>query len=226
MTTPIQSIEETDVLPLSFYRRDCREVAVDLLGKYLVRKDDKMDEYLIGKIVETEAYLGSLDPACHFYGNRTKRNKVFLEGAATIYVYLIYGLYNCLNAITEYGEKKGCVLFRAIEPIKGKEKMIRNRKGKTGKELTNGPGKLCQALQIDTSFNKQLFITSNLTIRSNAIKRLNLERIGVSPRIGISKAKDWKLRYFIKNNNYVSKGKKKEIEHFSKEKHLGAVKYT
>ncbi len=217
------SLEKEKILPLSFYCRDCREVAVDLLGKNLVRNAENGD-YLVGKIVETEAYLGSKDPACHFYGNRTKRNAVFLEGPSTIYVYLIYGIYYCLNAITEDGDRKGCVLFRAIEPIQRKEKMMQNRKGKKGKELTNGPSKLCQALQINTDFNKHSFITSDLTIRANSLKRLEIEeRIGVSTRIGISKATDWKLRYFLINNKYVSKSKEKEIELFSKEKHLGPI---
>ncbi|MFW9927999.1 MAG: DNA-3-methyladenine glycosylase [Candidatus Thorarchaeota archaeon] len=205
--------KQFEIIPQNFYFRDTKKVAIDLLGKYIVHKTSK--DLLIGKIVETEAYLGELDPACHAYQlkpSTKSRGAIFFEPPGTIYVYITYGIHHCFNVIAKPSNKLGGVLVRAIEPIYGKNTMIKNRGGVNNQNITNGPGKLCQAMQISLSNNNNPVYNGNLTIRKNidvsSDNSPNYKKeIFVSTRIGISKAKDWMLRYFLANNKYVSGSK-------------------
>lgn len=141
-------------LDRKFYERNTLDVAKDLLGKYLIHNN--LDRLLIGKIIETEAYKEN-DKAAHFYGGkRTKRTDVVFGEGGHAYVYLIYGMYNCFNVVTEKEEIPGAVLIRQLEPIYGIEYMMENRKVYQKKKLKNlcdGPGKLCMALGITREHN-------------------------------------------------------------------------
>ncbi len=125
-------------------------MAKELLGKYLIRETDKGT--MVGEIIEVEAYLGTEDKACHSYNyKKTERIKIMYEKPGTFYVYLIYGMYHCLNVITEPEAIPCAVLIRQLYPIDGIELIVENRKirkSKKPKNLTNGPGKLCMAFNI------------------------------------------------------------------------------
>lgn len=194
-------LNKKNIIPKEFYLQKTIVVAKKLLGCYLVR--NYKDNILVSKIVETEAYLGLKDPACHSYKGKTERCSVMFEEGGHFYVYFIYGFYYCLNVVTE---KKGipeAVLIRALEPIEGIEIMKKLRKGK--KNLTSGPGVLCEAFKIDKNFNGHPVWKKPLQI----FKPLNQDfKIVQKARIGVEyagKAKDWKLRFFIKDNPFVSK---------------------
>lgn len=198
-------IPNLDTINQEFYKRDTRIVAIELLGKYVVHKLN--GKVLIGKIVETEAYLGEIDPACHFYTGDSNRNSAFYQPPGMSYVYLIYGKYHCLNVITKSTAIGGAVLIRALEPVNGIDLMKQLRKKTKIEELCNGPGKLTQALQITMDHNKISLFEGLVTIKQSN-EPIKYSRIGVSNRIGITKASDWNLRYFLADNNHVSKHKK------------------
>jgi DNA-3-methyladenine glycosylase len=187
---------------LEFYARDTVSVAKDLLGSYLVRRIGK--EVLVGKIVEVEAYLGEHDPACHASAGKTERTRIFWGRPGLAYVFLIYGLYHCLNAITLPEGQAGCVLIRALEPQRGLRRMVLNRYGRDGKQVTNGPGKLCQAFRIDLSLNGTDLTNeqSQLYIAKAPLEKFEIK---ITQRIGINKAAEEPLRFAISNNSYVSK---------------------
>lgn len=143
-----------------FYIGNTVEIARDLLGKYLVRRLD--GALLVCRITETEAYVGAIDKACHAYGyHKTKRNATMFGDAGHAYLYLIYGMYTCLNFVTDPVGEPDAVLLRGLEPVYGTDTMSRLRFGKTPAQLTpyqrknflNGPGKCCKALSLDTSLN-------------------------------------------------------------------------
>jgi len=138
------------LLNRNFYNRPTLDVARDLLGKKLVHRVDGVE--LSGIIVETEAYCGAGDSACHAHRGRTERNAVMFGPPGYAYVYFTYGMHYLINLVTEEEGNPCAVLIRAIEPFSGLEEMQARRK-RHGKELTNGPAKLCQALGIDKSFN-------------------------------------------------------------------------
>lgn len=201
-------------LPIEFYNRNTLEVAKDLLGKILVRTIE--DKPIMGKIVEVEAYLGPIDKACHSYNfKKTQKNEAMYGPPGTCYVYIIYGMYHCLNIVTEEEGMPCAVLIRAIEPLEGLDIMALNRFGKKyselksseRKKLTNGPGKLCQALNIDKSLNKKSLLGDEIYILDNNEKF----EIVSDKRIGIDyaeEAKDFEWRFYIKDNPYVSVLKK------------------
>lgn len=147
-------------LPREFYNRNTLTVAQDLLGKYLVRNFN--GEFLIGKITETEAYIGRCDKACHAYGyKRTARTETLFAAPGTAYIYMIYGMYHCLNFVTEAEGEPSAVLIRALEAVSGIETMTTLRYPQASapltayqrKNLLNGPGKLCKAFSLDKSLN-------------------------------------------------------------------------
>lgn len=191
------------VLNKEFYERDTRVVARELLGKVIVRKLD--GKILKGKIVETEAYLGEEDRASHARFGKTNRNYLMFEEAGRVYVYFIYGMYYCLNVTTEVKGKAGAVLIRGIEPLEETEVMKRNRKKAEIKRLTDGPGKICQAMQIDKSFNGEEIFDDNGILYIEQEEKYNFE-IVESKRIGVKMDLDENMRYYIKNNKFVSKG--------------------
>ena len=184
------------------FGRPTIEVAKRLLGCVLVSQID--GERLAGRIVETEAYHGDTDPACHCYHRRTARNEVMFHSAGTFYVYLIYGMHYCVNVVTEAVDTGAAVLIRALEPVDGIDTMFRRRKREEERELTNGPAKLCQALGIGASDSgAHLSASSRLWIEMRPpIKK---ELIVATTRIGISQAKDFSWRFYVANSRFVSK---------------------
>ena len=157
-----------------------------------------------GIIVETEAYVGEHDPACHAAAGRTRRTAPLYGRPGLSYVYFIYGVHWCFNAVTREEGLPSAVLVRAIQPLDGIE-LMRERRGPKvhGVNLTNGPGKLCSALGIDGTMNALSLQRGPLVIREGS--RVARDQIVEGPRIGITKAADWPLRYFIRDNTWVSK---------------------
>lgn len=197
----------TKTLPAKFYQRDTITVAKELLGKKLVRQLSN-GKILSGIIVEVEAYLGIKDRACHTYaGKRTQRTEpMYLDGAHS-YIYLIYGMYDCFNVVTQSKEIPEAVLVRALEPVDGIEQMMRYRKTNNIHNLCSGPGKLCEALRINRELNGHLLTDLSLRIEDTEIN-ITPKMICKKPRIGVEYAGShahWPLRFYIKNNNFVSK---------------------
>jgi len=178
-------------LPRDFYLRDTIVVAKDLLGKYLYRRVN--DHFQIGKIVEVEAYLGPHDKAAHSCKGLTPRTKVMFGPPGFAYVYLIYGMYHCLNVVTEPAGQASAVLIRALEPIANIDMK------------TSGPGLLCKALAIDKAFNGHDFLSEDFFITEGQGPRIVMVK---RPRIGVAYAMSWAkrlLRFYIKGNPYISK---------------------
>jgi len=168
-------------LSRSFYTQPTLKVAQKLLGKYLVRKIGK--QKLIGKIVETEAYIGSQDKASHAYQNkRTKRNEAEFLIGGHIYIYLVYGMYWQLNLSTYKENKPECVLIRAVEPI------IKGKTEKEIKQLANGPGKLCRFFQLDKSFYGEDLTKSKRIWLEDWGDKIPKKKIKRTARIGIDYA--------------------------------------
>lgn len=194
-------------LTSSFFNRKTILVAQELLGKALIYKQN--DQTLSGIIVETEAYIGPKDLASHASRGKTPRNEVMFDSAGFWYIYLIYGFYNCLNIITEEKGYPAAVLIRAIEPISGIDLMEIRRHNKKLENLTNGPGKLCQAFSIDKKLNHTSAVNkkSPLFIGDMGLK-IPKTKIIKTTRIGVDYAKEWKdkpLRFYIKDSPFISK---------------------
>ncbi len=190
-----------------FFRQKTEAVAKELLDKVLVRKIG--NKKLSGIIVETEAYVGPHDHACHASKGKTDRTGVMFKDAGFWYIYLIYGFYYCLNIVTEDKDYPSAVLIRAIEPLEGIEEMKKYRKTDNVVNLTSGPGKLCQALAIDKKLNCTSAVSENaeLYIEDRGIK-ISRNQIAKAKRIGVDYAGIWKdklLRFYLKNNRFVSK---------------------
>lgn len=185
-------------LKASFYQRDAIEVAKDLLGCVIERQWNGVT--LSGRIVETEAYLEN-DPACHAFRGKTPRTETMFSAGGISYVYLIYGMYHCFNAVTGHEGSGEAVLIRALEPLQGIEEMKRLRKTDKIKNLCSGPGKLCQALEIKKSENNICLQSKSLRIMQGPIK----EEIYTTTRIGISLGSELPYRYYLKNNPFISK---------------------
>ena len=186
------------MLPRAFYARETTVVARELLGKIVVHEETS------GRIVETEAYLGRDDLASHSAAGITNRTRVIFGPPGHAYVYLSYGMHDCLNIVAERESEPGCVLIRALEPLTGLDIMrARRPAARTDRDLTSGPGKLTRALGITRAHNGADLTRGPLTVRAP----LNAETldIEVTPRIGISKCVGWPLRYLIRNNAFVSK---------------------
>ncbi len=186
------------ILPRRFYDRPTVEVARDLLGKVVVHGG------VAGRIVETEAYLGLEDGAAHASRGLTARTKVIFGAPGHAYVYFIYGMYHCLNLVAEAEGSPGCVLIRALEPILGVEKMQQRRGVERLEALTSGPGKLTVAMGIDLNLNGADVTQGDFTVRRDGF--LLDFPIAEGPRIGIRKAADWPLRFWLRGNRFVSKG--------------------
>lgn len=157
-------------------------------------------------IVETEAYLGFEDPACHSYRGRTERvSPMFLPGGVA-YVYFVYGMHHCFNVVTRKEGQPEAVLIRALEPVFGVARMKRNRRGK--KNLTSGPAVLCQAFGIDRRWNGHALNQPPLWIQEG-VDPPECD-ISTSPRIGVDysgEASDWPLRFFMSENRYISQAR-------------------
>jgi DNA-3-methyladenine glycosylase len=162
------------------------------------------DGVAAGRIVETEAYLGEHDLACHAAAGRTARTAPLYGPPGIAYVYFIYGMYWCFNAVTRAEREPSAVLVRAVEPMRGIELMrARRPRAKRDVDLTNGPGKLCLALGIAREHNWHMLQKPPLVIRPGAL--VSDRDVIVSPRVGITQSADWALRWFVANNPYVSK---------------------
>jgi DNA-3-methyladenine glycosylase len=188
-------------LPIAFYDRPTEQVARDLLGAVLECTTPRGTSS--GRIVETEAYLGPDDPACHAVAGLTERTRHLHGPPGTAYVYFIYGVHWCFNAVTREEGHGSAVLVRAVEPVTGIE-LMRERRGKVRRDvdLANGPGKLCQALGIDGTMNGNPLTQRPLRILAGS--PVDDAQVEVTPRIGITRAADWPLRWFVRGNPYVS----------------------
>ena len=183
------------VLPRKFYTNDTKQVAKDLLGKTLVRKIG--NQVLSGIIIETEAYKGKNDPASHASRKKTERNKIMFGEVGRAYVYFTYGMHYCFNVVAKKEKDEyGAVLIRAIQPQQGIKHMVKNRKTDVISNLTNGPGKLTQAMQITLKqYDLDLTKKSSLFIIDG--KKPN--KIIAKPRVGIKIGVDklWNFTYKI-----------------------------
>ena len=224
MTSPLTPLSR------EFYKRETRLVAQELLNCLLVKCESE-DEFLVGRITETEAYLHD-DPACHAFRGKTPRNAPMFGEPGTAYVYFTYGMHYCFNVVTEPEGIAGAVLIRALEPLVGWERMAQNRRLieeisvsvietepineikeekerlRLGKFLLGGPAKLCQAFGIERDTNgtdltqsEPLFIARDLERFPCSLR----EDILATPRIGISKAQDRPWRYTLRGEKYASR---------------------
>lgn len=204
------------IIDKEFYNRSAIDVANDLLGKVLVREVD--GRILKGKIVETESYIGAIDKACHAYnGRRTKRTEILYSDCGVAYVYFIYGLYHCFNVVTNEKDVAEAVLIRAIEPLNEFDYISQVRYKKQFKELsktqiknlTNGPSKLCLAYLIDKDLNgDKLYEQGKIYLEEseeNDFEIVKTKRIGIDYA---EEAKDFLWRFYIKDNDFVSKKNK------------------
>jgi DNA-3-methyladenine glycosylase len=188
-------------LAARFYDRATELVARDLLGTVL--ECSTPEGIARGRIVETEAYLGPDDPACHAAAGLTARTKHLFGPPGISYVYLIYGMYWCFNAVTRERGHGAAVLVRAVHPTHGLELMRRRRPKVTReRDLTNGPGKLCLAMGIVGSMSGKSLREGPVVIRAG--EPVPDEEVVVTPRIGITQAADWPLRYLVRDDPYLS----------------------
>ncbi len=189
-------------LTRSFYQQSTVDVAKQLLGKYLVRKHPV--GVRAGRIVETEAYIGPQDLACHAAKGRTPRTEVMFGPAGHAYVYFIYGMYHMLNLVTEAKDHPAAVLIRAVEPVQGVDLMKQKRRGAKLSNLASGPGKLCQAFDIDRALNGADLCGKVLYIEDSGEPAPPLQ---ATARIGVDYAGKWKdkpFRFLVRDNEFVS----------------------
>lgn len=190
------------IVPASFYARNTELVAREMLGMLLQCTTN--DGTASGIIVETEAYLGEHDAACHAVAGHTERTAPLYAAPGLAYVYFIYGMYWCFNAVTREVGLPSAVLVRALEPLEGIPLMRRRRPRVTrDRDLTNGPGKLCLALGVNGTMNRLPLQRGPLLVRQGI--RYDDASVAVTPRIGITRAADWPLRWIVRDNPYVSK---------------------
>ncbi len=186
------------LLPRKFFLASPAEVAPRLLGKLLIHH--YRGERLVGRITEVEAYLGLTDPASHAFIGKTRANAVLFGPPGISYVYLIYGMYNCLNVSCLPDGEPGGILFRAVEPLEGIATIARLRrlpKNASAKALTGGPGRLCEAFAITKLKHSGLDLTSPDSPLQIADDGHPPAKIEVTKRIGISKAVDEPLRFLV-----------------------------
>jgi DNA-3-methyladenine glycosylase len=189
-------------LPVAFFRRSTETVAAGLLGMVVVSSVG--GEITEGRIVETEAYLGYDDPASHGYLHRRNTRNVALFGPpGSWYVYLSYGMHWCANLVCQRSGLASAVLLRALEPLDGLEVMRRRRGLVPDRELCSGPGKLCQALGISRELDGEKMRGSLVIVRRP--ERREETQIAVTPRIGITKAADWPLRFHVAGSPWLSR---------------------
>ena len=191
------------ILPRRFYARPTVEVARGLLGAYLVHGP------CVGRIVETEAYVGVHDLAAHASRGLTPRTRVLFGPPGHAYVYLIYGMHCCLNLVAEPEGRPGCVLIRALEPVAGIEQMRRRRPKARGLEaLGAGPGRLTMAMGITRRHNGQDVTRGSLVVR----RPVSPEpvSIAVTTRVGVTHCADWPLRFYIAGNRSISRASNRQ----------------
>ena len=190
-------------LPLAFYGRATLDVAYELLGKVLVHDSD--EGRTAGLIVETEAYIGEDDPACHASAGRTPRNEPLYDAPGLAYVYLNYGVHNLFNVVTEEKGTPAAVLVRALEPLDGVDLMV-SRRSRGGRvvpvtHLCRGPGNLTRALGIGLEYNRASLVGGRVTIVDRGTKVGPVSR---GPRVGIRLGTDRPWRFWVKGHPSVS----------------------
>jgi DNA-3-methyladenine glycosylase len=190
------------ILRADWFDRDTRIVARELLGA--VFECETPEGLASGRVVETEAYLGADDPACHAVAGLTERTRHLHGPSGIAYVYRIYGMHWCLNAVTGPEGVGSAVLIRAVEPLEGVALMRRRRPAaRRDADLTNGPGKLCAALGIDGRLDGHRLQRPPLVLRAGA--PVTDAEVDVTPRIGITHAAEWPLRYLVRGSPWVSR---------------------
>jgi DNA-3-methyladenine glycosylase len=189
-------------LPVRFYDRATEVVARELLGAILEHRTP--DGMVRGRIVETEAYTGPDDPACHAAAGITPRTRILYGPPGMSYVYFVYGMHWCFNAVTREEGHGSAVLVRAVEPVAGLPLMRRRRCVSRDVDLTSGPARLCDAFAITGDQNGVRLDRGPLRILKG--DDVPDEKVLVTPRIGIKKAADWPLRFLVRDNPFVSRG--------------------
>jgi DNA-3-methyladenine glycosylase len=193
-------------LKCDFFACDTLTVARELLGQRLVRVLD--GERLAGRIVEVEAYIGEEDQACHANCGRTQRNAPMYGPPGHAYVYFVYGMHHCLNVVTEREGYPAAVLIRALEPLEGIEVIRARRGGRPDLELTSGPARLCQALDVDRRFDGADLCAPDALLFIEQDAAVPEEAIATGPRIGVrgdevTVTVPW--RFYVRGSRYVSR---------------------
>lgn len=189
------------ILPPSFYERETEVVAREMLGTVLECETE--NGTASGIIVETEAYLGEHDLACHAAAGRTARTENLYGPPGIAYVYFIYGMYWCFNAVTRSEGSPSAVLVRALEPLDGITLMHKRRPRVTHtSDLTSGPGKLCAALGVTGAMNGKSLRRKPIVIREG--ETVADDDVAITTRIGITRSADWPLRWIVRGNSFVS----------------------
>ena len=198
----MSAVRRAATLPVRFFARPAEVVARELIGT--VMRSTIGGVATSGTIVETEAYLGAIDPASHGYlGRRNQRNAAIFGPPGSWYVYLSYGMHWCANLVAAREGEAAAVLVRALEPLEGIETMRNRRNGVADRHLCAGPGRLCQALGITRQLDGTMMAGSSVTVgRGDAI---DADAIVASPRIGITKAADWPLRFVLRGTRWASR---------------------
>ena len=195
-------VRRAATLPVTFFRRPAEIVAADLLGMVVISSVGGRST--AGVIVETEAYLGYDDPASHGYLHRRNTRNAALFGPPGLwYVYLSYGMHWCANLVCQQAGYASAVLLRALEPLDGLEVMRRRRGAVPDRSLCSGPGKLCQALGINRDLDGARMGASPVVVRRPV--RSEERRIAATPRVGITKAVDWPLRFVVAGSPWLSR---------------------
>ena len=190
----------------SFFRQDTVELARKLLGCLLVHRTP--DGAAGGMIVEAEAYVGAIDKACHAYRNRSGRTEIMYHDGGYAYVYLIYGMHYCFNAVTGPEGEGNAVLIRALEPLIGLDLMQQRRNTKNVRHLCSGPGKVCQALGITKNEYGLDLCAADSPLRLIRYRYIPDAQIVATPRINVAYAEEaaaWPWRFYVKDNLYISK---------------------
>jgi DNA-3-methyladenine glycosylase len=207
-------MEQDTRLTREFFARDTLSVARDLLGQRLVRTLPSREggvtegKRVAGRIVELEAYIGEEDEASHARPGRTARNAAMYAPPGHAYVYLIYGMYHCLNLVTEHEGYPAAILVRALEPLEGLELMRERRDGRPDEQLTSGPGRLCQALSIDRRLDGADLCAPGACLFVEADEPVPDEKVAVGPRINVrgnEAALKAPWRFTVQGNRYVSR---------------------
>jgi len=187
----------------SIFLKPTKTLAKRLLGSDIISNID--GQKTVSRIVETEAYLAKDDPACHAAKGMTKRNEAMFGPAGTTYVYLIYGMYYCFNVVSAAEGIGEAVLIRAAQPLKGLDLMKQRRGTSNLKNLASGPGKLCIAQGINKEHNGLSLSSNSSSIRLKINQPPSNSSIVSTSRIGIKEGTDLALRFYIKDNEYISK---------------------
>lgn len=188
--------------PAAFYNRNTEDVARELLGAILEHRT--AGGVARGRIVETEAYLGPHDPACHAAAGLTPRTRTLHGPPGHAYVYFIYGMHWCFNAVTREEGHGSAVLVRAVEPLQGLSLMRKRRGVERDLDLTSGPARLCEAFAIARDQDGTRLDRGPLRILPGV--PVPDEEVAITPRVGIRKAADWPLRFLIRASRFVSRG--------------------